>query len=59
MSIGLGKLKGGEFNNMSQEGQLDGTIIITLSKRGEGKTYKFCVKDLYGQNEEVLWEEIT
>ena len=43
---------------MSQEWQPDDTVIITLSKRGEGKVYKFQVKDLYGENEEVLWEEV-
>lgn len=55
---GIEKLKTGDFNNMSQEGQGDGSVIITLSKRGEGKVYKFKVKDLYGPNEEVLEEEI-
>lgn len=58
MSEGLEKLKTGDFNNMSQEKQPDGSILITLSKRGEGKTYRFRVKDLYGANEEVLEEEV-
>jgi len=53
------KLGIGDFNHMSQERQPDGSVIITLSKRGEGKSYRFCVKDLYGANEEVLWEEVT
>lgn len=55
---GIEKLKAGDFNDMSQEGQPDGSAIITLSKRGEGKVYKFRVKDLYGKNEEVLSEEV-
>ena len=55
----LEKLKKGKFNTMSQEWQPDGSVIITLSKRGEGKVYKFKVKDLYGKNEEVLSEEVT
>ncbi len=54
----LEKLKTGDFNNMNQERQPDGSVIITLSKRGEGKVYRFRVKDLYGENEEVLEEEI-
>lgn len=58
MSAGLDKLKTGNFNSMNQERQEDGSIIITLSKRGEGKIYRFCIKDLYGENEEVLWEEV-
>lgn len=55
---GITKLKTGDFNNMSQERQPDGSVIITLSKRAEGKTYRFRVKDLYGKNEKVLWEEV-
>jgi len=43
---------------MSQEGQPDGSVIITLSKRGEDKTYRFRVKDLYGEHEEVLEHEV-
>lgn len=56
---GLIKLKSGDFNNRYDEEQVDGFRIITLTKRGESKVYKFQVKDLYGENEEVLWEEIT
>lgn len=55
---GIEKLKSGDFNDMSQEEQPDGSILITLSKRGEGKVYKFKVKDLYGKMEEVLEEEV-
>ena len=55
---GLERLYSGNFNYMSQEQQSDNSIIITLSKHDEGKIYRFQVKDLYGENEEVLWEEI-
>ena len=55
---GLRKLYQGDFNDMSQEPQDDGSVIITLSKRGEGRTYRFRVKDLYGENEEVLEHEV-
>ena len=55
----LRKLKAGDFNNMSQEGQEDNSVIVILSKRGEGKIYRVCVQDLYGPNEEVLWEEVN
>ena len=51
---GLEKLKSGDFNDMSQEQQPDGSVIITLSKRGEDKVYKFRVKDLYGKNEKEV-----
>ena len=55
---GIEKLKSGDFNDMSQDRQPDGSVIITLVRRGEGKTYRFRVKDLYGENEEVLEEEV-
>jgi len=55
---GIEKLKSGDFNSMSQEEQSDGSVIIMLVKRGEGKFYKFHVKDLYGPNEEILEEEV-
>lgn len=45
---GLEKLKAGDFNDMMQERQLDGSVIITLSKRGEDRPVKFRVRDLYG-----------
>jgi len=52
------KLTTGNFNNMSQDWQPDGSVIITLSKRGEGKVYKLHVHDLYGEHEQVLSEEV-
>ncbi|NVM22281.1 MAG: hypothetical protein HWN68_10940 [Desulfobacterales bacterium] len=56
---GIHKLKKGWFNDMSQEWQPDGTVIITLSQRGEGKVYQFCVENLYQKKEKVLWEKVT
>ena len=58
MDEGLRKLYTGDFNTMAQRPQPDGSVLITLSKRGEGKTYRFRVKDLYGEHEEVLEHEV-
>jgi len=58
MNKGLEKLKSGDFNNMSQEWQPDESVIITLSKQGVSKVYRFRVKDLYGEHEEVLEHEV-
>jgi len=55
---GLDKLYTGDFTGISQEEQPDGSVIITLSKRGEGKIYKFRVKNLYGEHEEVFEHEV-
>ena len=54
---GLEKLYLGDFNYMSQTHDLEGNTIITLSKDGEDKTYRFKVKDLYGEQEELLEHE--
>ena len=58
MKQGLKKLYAGDFNKMSQEWQPDGTVNITLSKGGENKQYRFKVRDLYGEHEEVLEHEV-
>lgn len=58
MQEGLKKLKAGDFNSMNQAPQPDGSVIITLSKRGENKIYRFKVRDLYGPDEKVLEHEI-
>jgi len=55
---GLKRLYSGDFNDMSQERLPDGSVIVTLSKRGEGKSYRFRVKDLYGEHEEVMEHEV-
>jgi len=51
---GLDRLKSGEFNDMHQEAQADGSVIITLVSRVEDKTWRFRVRDLYGPGEEEL-----
>jgi len=55
---GLRKLYAGDFNDMNQERQPDGSVFITLSKRGEDKIYRFRVEGLYGENEQVLEHEV-
>lgn len=55
---GIEKLKSGDFNDMSQTDRVGDEVTVTLSKRGEGKVYRFRVKDLYGEHEEVLSEEV-
>lgn len=54
---GIDKLRAGDFNTMNQSIQADGSVIITLSKRSEGKVYRFKVEDLYGKEERILWEK--
>ena len=51
---GLDKLKSGDFNDMNQEWQEDGSVIITLSKRGEEQVYKFRVRNLYQPDEQEV-----
>ena len=47
-------LKKGDFNDMSQERQPDGSVIINLHRRKGKKHYRFRVRDLYGPNEEEV-----
>lgn len=58
MKEGLSRLYTGDFNVMSQEQQPDGSVLITLSKDDEDKLYRFKVKDLYGEHEELLEHEV-
>jgi len=58
MLEGLRRLYSGDFNAINQEWQPDGSVIITLAKEGEATIYRFKVKNLYGENEEVLEHEI-
>ena len=44
----------GDFNDMSQERQPDGSVIITLHKREGKKYHKIRVKNLYQDNEEEV-----
>lgn len=45
---------------MSQDWQADGSVIITLSKRGDPTIYKLHVKELWGEAEEMLdYREIS
>jgi hypothetical protein len=48
----------GEFNHMSQEQQSDGSVLVTLTKRGDPHVYRMWVKNLYTKDEEVLKEEV-
>lgn len=51
---GLKKLHEGDFNSMSVEFNADGTQIITISKYGDTKVYRFTVVNLYQEDEQVL-----
>ena len=51
---GLERLKSGDFNDMSQERLPDGSILVTLSKRGAASPCKFRVRNLYQPGEEVV-----
>jgi len=50
----LQMLKTGNFNDMSQEWQPDGSVIITIHKREGKKYHKIRVKNLYEDNEEEV-----
>jgi hypothetical protein len=53
------RLRRGEFNDMSQVKQPDGSVLVTLTSRGDPHVYKMWVKGLYTPAEKVIKEEIT
>lgn len=53
------RLATGNFNDMRQEKQPYQAVLVTLTKRGDPHVYRVVVKDLYGEHEQVLKEEIT
>jgi hypothetical protein len=53
------RLTRGDFNHMSQETQPDGSVLVTMTKRGDNHVYKLWVRDLYKPTEQVIKEEIT
>lgn len=54
----IDKLKTGDFNTMESKWLPDGSLEVILTKRGDPARYRMKVRDLYGENEEVLDEEI-
>lgn len=52
------RLARGDFNDMSQEQQSDGSLLATLTKRGDPHIYRMWVKNLYTKDEVVLKEEV-
>ena len=44
----------GKFNDLNQEWQPDGTVIITIHGREEKQFHRFRVKNLYEPNEEEI-----
>jgi hypothetical protein len=55
---GIHKLYRGDFNTMNVEALPDGSQRITLTKDGEDKVYRFRVKNLYQEDEELLEDEV-
>jgi len=53
------RLANGDFNHMSQAAQPDGSLLVTLTKRGDPHVYRMTVKNLYQADEHVLNETIT
>lgn len=49
----------GNFNDMSQSKQSDGSVLVTLIKRGDPHVYKMWVTGLYTPQEAIIKEEIT
>ena len=59
MKTVLDRLLTGDFNHMSQERQPDGSVLVTMTKRGDPHVYKMWVRDLYKPSQVVIKEEIS
>ena len=53
------RLAMGEFNAMSQAVQPDGSLLVTMTKRGDPHAYRMWVTGLYKPTERVIREEVT
>lgn len=49
----------GDFSYMSQVQQPDGSVLVTLRKRGDSHVYKMWVRDLCRVTEQVIKEEVS
>ena len=52
-------LKEGKFNHMRQHVQPDGSLLVTMTRRGDPHVYKLWVRELYKPTEQVIKEEIV
>jgi hypothetical protein len=52
------RLDKGDFNHMSQVTQPDGSVLVTLTKRGDPHIYRLRVQGLYSKDEVVLEETV-
>jgi hypothetical protein len=55
---GITKLKTGDFNDLDQVEQPDGSLVIRLMKRGDPDVYTIGVRDLYKPSEAVEWQVV-
>ena len=52
------RLARGEFNYMSQETHDDGSVLVTLTRRGDPRVYRMTVLNLYKPDERVISESV-
>jgi len=57
MTPGQLRLYSGDYNYMQQAWQPDGSIVIRLSGGKSGRTHLFHVRNLWKEDEEVLFED--
>ena len=53
------RLARGDFNDMNQEEQPNGSVLVTLARRGDNHVYRMWIKDLHQPSEVVIKEEVT
>lgn len=58
LTPGQRRLYSGDYNYLNQEWQPDGTVIVTVSGGRSGQVHRLHIRDLWGEHEEVLTEQI-
>ncbi len=58
MGVVRERLRIGNFNDMMQQEQSDGSVLVIMTKREDPHVYKMLVRDLYTPQEVVLKEWI-
>jgi hypothetical protein len=57
LTPGQRRLYSGDYNEMFQDRQPDGTIIVTIAGGKSGRVHRLHIRNLWGRDEEILSEE--
>lgn len=59
LTLGQRRLYSGDYNYLNEEWQPDGSVVVTVSGGKSGQVHRLHVRDLWGEHEDVLQEELV